>query len=172
MSSLGVDDITARFATLWRNFSNDANGKHIEMAFDEIPRLLLPALLPAVITFPGNGIEDYDYGETIIEETCSYRCVVFVSSVTLGNEQTGKAGVEPYITPAITYFAARPGLEDDTASAPQNIVGRSRVLNHEGYIISEYPIGSDDSGRPILGLFHSTAFNFEVKTVNKITYKD
>lgn len=172
MSSLGVDDITARFAVVWRNFSADAAGQHIEHAYDEIPRILSPAVLPCVITFPGQSTYNRDnYGEAM-EETRPYRCVLFIASATLGNLETGKAGVEPYITPALNYFAARPGLEDDTDTLPRNVVLDMEILNDEGYIISEYPIGIDGNNQPVLGLFHGTAFNFEVKTVHQITYKD
>jgi hypothetical protein len=173
MASLTVSQVSARFATMWANFSNDDNGLRIENAFPAIPRILNAALLPAVIPFPGNGVYTRDrYGEAIIGETRSYRCVLYVSSATMGNIQTGQTDVEGYFTPVRNYFAARPGMEDDTESAPKTVVAKLDILNDEGYIMAEYPIGINDTGQFTLGLFHAIAFNFEVHTFDTVTYKD
>lgn len=170
--TLGVDDISARFAVMWRNFSADANGLRIETAFDEIPFTLQAAMLPAVITFPGGATYNYDqYGETIVGETRTYRAVLHVA--TMGNEETGKPGVEQYIQRVRNYFAARPGMEDDTQAQPRTVVAMCRLINDEGYIFAQYPIGGlDRNGQPMLGFFHAVAFNFEVETIYQITYKD
>lgn len=170
--TLGVDEISARFAVMWRNFSADANGLRIETAFDEIPFTLQAAMLPAVITFPGNATYSRDaYGEDTLQEIRTYRCVVHVA--TMGNEQTGKPNVERYISRARHYFAARPGMEDDTQSNPRTVTTQIELLNDEGHIFAQYPIGGlDTSGQPLLGYFHATALNFQVETIHLITYKD
>lgn len=168
---MSVATTMTRFATVWKNYSLDSAGQHIEMVFDRIPRLLYPAHLPAVLVFPGAGTYNYDqYGENIVAETRSYRCVIAVSQATLGNMETGEIMVEPYFDSVRDYFVARPGLEDDNASEPQDIVCQARPTGDSGYFIFEYPAGlADGEG---LGLFHAVDFTFEVKELASITYKD
>ncbi len=168
---MSVATTMTRMATVWKNYSLDANGQHIETAFDRIPRLIYPANLPAVLIFPGPATYNYDdYGENIVTETRSYRCVIAASQVTLGNMETGEVRVEAFFDSVRDYFAARPGLEDDNASEPQDIVHKARIGNDSGYFIFEYPAGLADSEG--LGLFHAVDFTFEVIELASITYKD
>lgn len=156
---------------VWKNFGSDANGRRIQTAFPNIPRTVQPAQLPAVIIFPGAATYDYDeYGENIVSETRKYRSLLLVSSALLGNEQTGEENVEPYFSRVRDYFAARPGLEDDTENEPHTVVVECHIVGDSGYVKAEYPTGTGiEVG---MGLFHAIEFNFEVEEVANITYKD
>lgn len=166
---MSVTSTMTRLATVWQNFSVDDNGQHIETVFKRIPRVIFPAHLPCVLIFPRPATYDYDpYGENIIAETRIYRCVVCASQATLGNMETGETFVENFFDKVRDYFAARPGLEDDNAAEPQDVVCQSRPLGDGGYFIFEYP-SSSDAGTDF---FHATDFQFEVKELVSIIYKD
>lgn len=160
-----------RFAIVWQNFSADANGQRIETAFKTIPRIVSPAQLPCVIIFPREATYNYDdYGENIVSETRKYEAQLMVSSALLGNEQTGEVIVEPYFSAVRDYFAARPGLEDDTETQPRTVVEECHITGDSGYVKAEYPTGSgSDVG---MGIFHAIIFTFEVIEIASITFKD
>lgn len=164
----------ARLATMWRNFATES-GLRIETAFDNIPRVIYPAQAPFVVIIPGEGRYNYDqYGEQVVSETRQYRCVLGVSIATLGNLETGQDVIEPYFSAVRDYFAARPGLEDDTATdVPgnrQTVVAKARILSDSGYFIFAYPSGlSDTEGE---GLFHAVEFLYEVEEIAHIQYED
>lgn len=162
-----VSFVVARFATVWGNFSTDADGAHIETAFPRMPRNLIPAHLPAVITSPSRATHDYEtWGSGARLETRRYRCVVVIQLALSGNDEIGEVGVETYLDKVPDYFAARPGLKDDSASEPQNRVHLAQLVEDGGYILFEYPSGSQ------LKLFHAAEFFFDVQEINQITYKD
>lgn len=167
---MSVSSVKTLFATVWQNFSADAtNGLHLETVFNRTPRLIHPAHLPCVAIFEGPATYNYDqYGESIVSETRSYRCVVCVSLATLGNQETGEVGVEPFFGKVKAYFAARPGLEDDNASLPRTIVARARIAGDGGYVLFEYPSGSET----LTDLYHAAEFNFDVLDLDPINYKD
>lgn len=168
---MSVTTTIARFVQVWKNFSSDVNGRRVETAFVNIPRVVYPAQLPCVIIFPRAAQYNYDeYGENIVSETRQYECQLMISSALLGNEQTGEEAVEPYFSLVRDYFAARPGLEDDTASEPQDVVMECHITGDSGYVQAEYPTGQGtDVG---MGKFHAIIFTFEVIEIASITFKD
>ena len=168
---MSVTTTMTRFATVWQNYSDDANGQRIEKTFDRIPRQIFPAHLPCVVIFPGAATYDKDqYGEQMVKETRQYKCVVAVSVATFGNMETGETLVEPYFDTVRDYFAARPGLEDDNAVQPQDRVMMSDIQGDGGYFIFEYPSGNGEGSG--LGIFHAVEFSFEIQELVKNTYKD
>lgn len=170
---MSVLTTVARIALMWRNFATES-GLRIEKAHDRIPRIIQPAELPGVMIFPSPATYNYDqYGEQVVSETRQYRSMLCVSAASLGNIETGQDFVENYFTPVRDYFAARPGLEDDTAADTpgnrQTVVARARLISDGGYILFEWPSAAS-GGSP--ALFHAIEFIHEVEELAHIEYQD
>ena len=178
---MSVETTSARIAQMWRNLSADTSYSniHIEKVFDSIPLVVLTAHLPAVIIFPGEATYDYEeFGEDMIAETRAYRSVLLLASAVAANyEEVGQLQLAPYFAAAKAYFAARPGLEDDSqADTPgnrQDVVYEAHITGDRGYVPFQWANGSDPNGPGGgLGLFHAVEFTHTTTEIDSITYQD
>lgn len=176
---MSIETVTTRLALMWRNFSTANPTLRIEKAFDELPLILTTNMLPAVLIFPRRATYDFgEFGEEIESETRDYGSVLCVAKAAATNTtELGQVKLMPYIRAVTTYFAARPGLEDDThVDEPgnrQDVVYRARFTGDTGYLPFQWADGSDPRGPTGgLGIFHAVEFTHEVEEIIAITYVD
>lgn len=156
---MSVTTTTTRIAAMWRNVEG------ITKAFTDIPRVLLPVELPAVVIFPGAATYDTDAeGDNDVLETRVYQMNLYVEKAAFGTENQAQIKVNPFFDRVRDYFLARPGLELDDATLPQDVVYTARITGDSGFQIFEYPPGGDQ--------YAAISFTLQVQEWAAVAYQD
>lgn len=159
---MSVQTTTQRLAAMY----NAING--ITRAFENIPRAILPAELPAVVIEPGAATYDSDtFGDNDVLETREYRATLFIDVAQFGTEKQGQVKVAPWFDTIRNYFLARPGLELDGETPPQVVVYNATLLGDNGFQIISYPTGGG-----IASEFAIIVFRHQVKEWASVAYQD
>ena len=121
----------------------------------------------ALVIVPSEATYDLDAdGDQTIRETRTYLLYVFTENMRLGTETQAQINVAPYFSRVRDYFAARPGLELDTAADPQDVVYEARLLGDRGFQAIPYPGGENSP------VYAGIEFRLQVIEVADISYQD
>lgn len=141
--------------------------------YDNIPRVVLPAFLPAVVVFTGevtssqssDGNNPGDvFGDQANLDTRIYRITLLVEEARMNAEGEAEISTDPFFDRFREAFQAKPGLELDTDNVA---VYGTRWLGDNGFRLIPYPKGSKE-----IGEFAGTEFRLEVQEVTEVNYED
>lgn len=157
-----------RLAAMW----GEING--VRTHFNNIPRRLQDAQLPASVVFPGRATHAYgpssDNTEEFITETRVYRMVLYISNAQLGTSGQGEIDADPFFDSVLSHFAARPGLELDSEGAQQSVsVLDAALLTDGGLQVGPYPLGNGAEPSPE---YIQIAWDMQVTELIEIHYED
>lgn len=113
----------------------------VQHVFDHIPRTIQTAEMPGVIVFPGE-MDFTKEANDLGSDDRIYRCWLILAEAKLGIEGQTEIDADPWFSRVRDHFVARPGLELDNATLPQDVVFNSEFLGDGGFSIRPY--GSKD----------------------------
>lgn len=153
-----VSAVRSRLVTVQENITG------VKKAYRHVPRVIQPSEVPAFITFTGSSTYDMaGYGEEEFGEPRLYRMVLFIQEVGAGSEGKAEAAAEPYIELVQDYFNARPGIEDDSATAPRESVFDAQLVGDDGIQFRQYPPGDGQ-------MYVAIEFRLLVTEIKDISY--
>lgn len=156
---MSVELTTTRIAELCGNVEG------VRTAFQQIPRIISNAQVPAVVVFPGEATYDTTtLGEQMVLEVRIYRIVLFYAEAAFGTQGQQQIGIEPLFTRIRDYFLARPGLSLPTED---RVIYDATMQGDAGFQIVDYPSGTDKTTS-----FAAIEFRLECREVSKILYQD
>lgn len=157
---MSVQTTTLRLAAMCREIEG------VRTAFDNIPRVLQDAELPAFVIYPGRAaLVDADLtGEGDLIEQRTYTMTLYLIKAAYGTEYQAQTSIVPFFDRVRDYFMARPGLEygADPASNPR--VFDTAWRGDNGFDVLRYPL----SGTP----YAAIEFNLQVDEWAAIAYQD
>ena len=157
---MSVQETVTRIATL----AGQVEG--VKTAFEQIPRIISNAQVPAIVIFPGEATYDVTtLGEQSVLEDRIYRIVLFYAEAAFGTQGQQQIGIEPMFTRIRDYFLARPGLSlsgDNT-----NVIYDATMQGDAGFQIVDYPSGTDKTTS-----FAAIEFRLSCRETARILYQD
>jgi hypothetical protein len=152
---MSVNTTRPRIIAAWQQITG------VQHVYAHIPRVIQPAELPGVIVFPGEASYE-DFASDMTMENRVYRCWLFLAEAKLGVEGQAEIDADPWFDRVRSHFVARPGLELDDTTPPQDIVFDSTYEGDSGFTIRPY-------GNKQYGIIE---FRLRVNELADIAYQD
>lgn len=157
---MSVQTVTQRLAAMCREIDG------VNKVFDNIPRALQDADLPAFVIYPGRGViaNVSITGENDLLEQRTYTLTLYLMQATLGSTYQAQIAIVPFFDRVRDYFMARPGLETGDNPPADNRVYDTQWLGDNGFDVLRYPL----SGAP----YAAIEFSLRVDEWAVIAYQD
>lgn len=131
---MSVATTRPRIIAMWKQVTG------VQKVYDNIPRVIQTAHLPAVIVFPGE-MAFSKIASDIGEDDRLYRSWLVLAEFGLGTEAQSEIDADPWFDRIRDYFTARPGLELDNVAVgdlPQDLVFNAEYEGDSGFTIRPY----------------------------------
>lgn len=143
----------------------------VETFFDNIPRVLQVAQLPALVVFPGAAVLESlgsDGDALVVQEARLYELVLYVAQANLGTEGQGEIECDPYFQSMERAFLARPGLELPSEGNEQTYSClQSTLLGDGGLQSGPYPVSGQDGPE-----YLQIHWQLRIEEVDSVAYRD
>jgi hypothetical protein len=155
---MSVATTRPRIIAMWKQVTG------VGKVYDNIPRVIQTAHLPAVIVFPGE-MDLSQLATDLGEDNRLYRSWLFLAEFGLGTEAQAELDADPWFDRVRDHFTARPGLELDNVAVgdlPQELVFNTAFEGDSGFTIRPY--GGKD--------YAVIEFRLRVNELASIAYQD
>ncbi len=154
-----------RIANMWTGITG------VVTPFQNIPRVLQDAQLPASVIWPGQATYDTDgLGDQEVLETRVYEMVLYMNEALFGTSGQMQSEADPFFDQVRDYFLARPGLELDAEGAVQSESAfNARLLGDGGLTVGPYPLNASGDGAKD---YIQVRWRLEVQEIALINFRD